>query len=87
MADKSDKKITMDGLARIINKGFNGQMEYMKKEFDKLATKDQFNGLDKRLSVVEKDVKYIKENLASSAELEKDVEYIKNTLNIPAMKK
>jgi len=91
MVNKNGKKITIDGLAMIINKGFDGQMAYMEKRFgqieEKMATKDQFNGLDKRLSVVEKDVKYIKENLTGVEELEKDVEYIKNTLDIPALKK
>jgi len=32
MEKKNGKKITIDGLAVIINKGFDGQMEYMKKD-------------------------------------------------------
>jgi hypothetical protein len=59
-------------------------MAYMEKRFDaiesQMTTKKEFEE-------VKKDVKYIKENLASAAELEKDVEYIKNTLGIPALKK
>jgi len=67
MLKKNGEKITIDQLAIIINKGFDGQMEYMKKEFevinkrfDQVATKDQFKSLDTRLNVVEKDVKEIK---------------------------
>lgn len=70
MATKKDKEMTIDELAVIINKGFDGQMDYMKKEFDKLATKDQFNSLDKRFSVVERDVEYIR-NALSVHELKK----------------
>lgn len=91
MANKNGKKITIDGLAIIINKGFNGQMAYMEKKFDaidkrfgqieqKMVTKTEFDE-------VKKDVKYIKENLKSASELEKDVEYIRNTLGIPGLKK
>jgi hypothetical protein len=91
MAKKNGKKITIDGLAIIINKGFDGQMAYMEKRFDqfdqKMASKEDVKSLDTRLNTIEKDVKYIKENLTSAVELEKDVEYIKNTLNIPALKK
>ena len=68
MVMKKDKKITINDLAKMINAGFNGQMNYMKQEFAKLATKDQFDGLDKRLTIVEKDTKYGKENLKSATE-------------------
>jgi len=85
MAKKNGKKITIDGLAIIINKGFDGQMEYMKKEFGRIN--GRFEEVDGRFDTIEKDVKYIKENLKNAAELEKDVDYIKNTLNIPAIKK
>ena len=53
MANKNGEKITMDGLARIINKGFNGQMVYMEKRFgqieQKMATKDQVQKLETRI--------------------------------------
>jgi hypothetical protein len=78
MARKTGKKTTIDDLAVMINDGFNGQMTYMEK---------RFNDMEERFDPLEKDVKYIKENLTSAIELEKDVEYIKNTLNIPAIKK
>lgn len=58
MAKQNGKKITMDGLARIINDGFNGQVEYMKKEFLQLASKEE-------LKEVRKDVKEIKIRLTS----------------------
>lgn len=80
MTIKKGKETTIDELAIIINKGFDSQMDYMKTEFAKLATKAE-------LDEVKKDVKYIKENLKSATELEKEVEYIKNTMGIPALKK
>jgi len=85
MVTKKDKKTTIDELAIIINEGFDGQMDYMKKEFNRIN--GRFEQVDGRFSALEKDVKYIKENLKSAVELEKEVEYIKNTMGIPALKK
>lgn len=83
----ADKKITIEKLAVIINKGFQGQMDYMEKKFEEI-NKNFTQVVSKRdLDEVKKDVKYIKENLKSAAELEKEVDYIKNTLSIPAIKK
>ncbi len=72
----AEKQITTNQLAKMIKKGF-----------DNTPTKEQFVNLDKRLEEVEKDVKYIKENVDDTARLAKEVEYIKNTLSMPAMKK
>jgi len=96
MAEKNKlvKNITIDELAVIINKGFNGQMDYLKENFEtinekfsQVATKTQVQGLEKRLGKVEEDVKYIKENLDEASKLGQRVDYIENTLNIPAIKK
>jgi len=67
MVEKNNKNITIDELAVIINKGFNGQMEYMKKEFDRIDGRfgqiEQKMATKTELDEVKKDVKYIKENL------------------------
>jgi hypothetical protein len=76
----ADKKITIEKLAVIINKGFQGQMDYMEKKFALVATK-------KELDEIKKDVKYIKENVDDAAKLAKEVEYIRNTFSIPTIKK
>jgi hypothetical protein len=86
MANKNGKKITIDGLAMIINKGFDGQMEYMREEFGKINRRFEGVALKKDLDEIKKDVKYIKENLKSASELEKEVDYIKNTLGVPELK-
>ncbi len=80
MAKKNGKKITINKLAVIINKGFQGQMDYMEKKFAQVATK-------KELDEVKKDVKYIKENLDDAGKLGQRVDYIENTLNIQPIKK
>ena len=72
----AEKQISNNQLARMIKKGF-----------DNTPTKDQFENLDKRLNVMEKDVKYIKENVDDATKLAKEVEYIRNTMDIPALKK
>jgi uncharacterized coiled-coil DUF342 family protein len=91
MVRKNGEKITIDDLAIIINKGFDGQMDYMKEEFGKIdgrfAKIEQEMATKTELGEVKKDVKYIKENLKDAAELEKEIDYIKNTLSIPALKK
>lgn len=81
------KNITIDKLAEIINNGFNGQMAYMEKKFEQVATKEQFNDINKRLGSVEKDVKYIKENVEHARKLEQRVDYMENMLDMPAIKK
>lgn len=82
MAKKNGKRITMDQLAIIINDGFNGQMEFIKKEFEKLTTKEELGKLDKKVDSMEKDVKYIKENIEDARKLEQRVDYIENVLVI-----
>lgn len=79
----AEKQITNNELAIMIKNGF-----------DNTATKQQFESLEKRVGSLEnemadvkKDLKYVKENIKSTAELEKEVDYIKNTLSIPAIKK
>ena len=87
MANKNGKKITIDELAVIINKGFDGQMKYMEKEFELIGKKFVQVAAKKDLDDVKKDVKYIKDNLKSATELEGDIEYIRNTIGVPALKK
>jgi septation ring formation regulator EzrA len=72
----AEQQITTNQLAEMIKKGF-----------DNTSTKEQYENIDKRLVAVEKDVKYIKENINDTIKLEKEVEYIRNTFSIPAMKK
>jgi len=85
--NKLVKNITIDELAMIINKGFDGQMDYLKKSFEtvnenfaQVATKEE---LDK----VKKDVKYIKENVEDARKLGQRVDRIENMLDMPALKK
>lgn len=70
MPKKNGIKITMDRLARIINKGFDGQMEYMKKEFgaidkrfgqieQKMATKEQVQKLEVKIDKVDERLKKV----------------------------
>jgi len=78
----AEKQITINQLAKMIKKGFDGVDQRM----DKLATKEQFENLNKRFGTVEKDVKYIKENLDDAGKLSQRVDYIENTLNIQPIK-
>lgn len=76
----ADKKITIEKLAVIINKGFQGQMDYMEKKFAQVASK-------KELDEIKKDVEYIKENLDDAEKLGKRIDYIETILDLPAIKK
>jgi len=87
--NKLVKNITTDELTVIINKGFQGQMDYMEKKFAQVAieigscaTKPELAEVGKRLGVVEKDVKYIKDNLDDAGKLGQRVDYIENVLAI-----
>jgi hypothetical protein len=79
----AEKEITTNDLAKMIKAGFDNTPT--KQDFDNL--KGEFASLDKKFNVMEKDVKYIKENLVKAEELEKEVEYIRNTFSIPSLKK
>jgi len=79
----AEKQITTNQLAKMIKKGFDGVDE----KIEKLATKEQHETLDKRLGVVEKDVKYIKENLGEADKISERVDYIENILNVQVVKK
>ena len=72
----TDKKITIEDLAVMVKNGF-----------DKTSTKEQFDGLEKRVGNIEKDVKSIKDTLESvvgrSDKLETRVDFIENTLALP----
>lgn len=57
---EEEKDITINELAVIINKGFQGQMDYMEKKFDTIDKR--FEAVDKRLNNLEGDVKFLKEN-------------------------
>lgn len=71
------KNITINQLATIINNGFNGQMEYMSKEF---------GGIKKDISEIKKDIKDIKYTLDDTVKrtdkLEMRVDYVENVLAI-----
>jgi len=53
----ADKKITIDELAIIINKGFDGQMEYMEKKFNDMdkSVNKRFDNVEKTLTAIKKD--------------------------------
>ncbi len=81
----AEKQITTNELAKMIKKGFDD----VDKRFEGVATKEQFEGLDKRLGSVEKklgelekDMKYVKENVEDARKLEHRVDYIENVLAI-----
>lgn len=86
--NKLIKNVTIDELAVIINKGFDGQMDYLKKNFEnineKFATKDDLKNLVTKqdLNEIKKDVKYIKDNLDDAGKLGQRVDYIGNVLAI-----
>lgn len=84
---EEEKDITINELAVIINKGFQGQMDYMEKRFADLATKDQLGKIEKRIENLESDVKFLKENAIEQASIPHRVEYIENVLNISPAKK
>ena len=70
----ADKKITIDKLAEIINKGFDGQMEYMEKRFNKI---------DGEIKEIKTD---LKETIKRTDKLEMRVDYVENVLDITAKK-
>ena len=74
--NKLVKNITTDDLAVIINKGFQGQMDYMEKKFGEVAGE---------ISTIKKDVKDIKNEIVLVDALGKRVDYIENVLNISAL--
>ena len=81
------KKITIKGLAMMVQKGFNGVDE----KFDKVATKEQLIATKEQLSRVEKDVKEIKflvtdDHRRRIEKLETRVEYLENVLALPNKK-
>lgn len=71
----ADEEITIEKLAEMIKNGF-----------DKTATKDQFDNLEKRMITVEGKLTSMDEKLDKVDSIEKEVEYIKNTFSIPAIK-
>ena len=83
--NNSGKKITIDGLAKMIKEGF-----------DKTATIEQLDGVEERLgdkiSGIEKDIKALRQQVAGAIfrsefdGLESRVEYLENILNLPAKK-
>lgn len=71
MSKKNGKKITTDHLARIINKGFDGQMDYLKEQFGHINKRfdqvdKQFERVDKRLEKVEENVGEVKKVLTDA---------------------
>jgi hypothetical protein len=82
---EEEKDITINELAVIINKGFQGQMDYMEKKFNEIDKR--FEAVDKRLDNLEGDVKFLKENAIEQASIPHRVEYMENVLNISPAKK
>ena len=72
--NKLIKNVTIDEPAEIINKGFDGQMEYMGKRFDKI---------DSEMKEIKTD---LKENIKQTDKLEMRVDYVENILAIPPKK-
>lgn len=85
--NKLVKNVTIDELAVIINKGFQGQMDYMDKKFEAIDKNFTQVASKKELDEVKKDVKYIKENLDDASKLGQRVDYIEGILNIQPIKK
>jgi hypothetical protein len=82
---EEEKDITINELAVIINKGFQGQMDYMEKKFNEIDKR--FEAVDKRLDNLEGDVKFLKKNAIEQASIPHRVEYMENVLNISPAKK
>ena len=77
--NKLIKNVTIDELAEIINNGFDGQMEYMGKEFGKIG---------KDIDILKKDLKEVKtdlkETIKRTDKLETRMDYVENILDLPA---
>lgn len=89
---EEEKDITINELAVIINKGFQGQMDYMEKKFDAIDKRfedvdKRFEDVDKKFEDLKKDVNFLKENAIEQASIPHRVEYIENVLNISPAKK
>ncbi|MEK7562383.1 MAG: hypothetical protein AAB509_01745 [Patescibacteria group bacterium] len=97
--NKLVKNITIDKLAEIINKGFDGQMDYLKKNFE--TTDENFKKVDENFKKVDENFKKVDENfkkvfnqlktmddkLDDVSSVKHRVDYIENTLNIQPIKK
>lgn len=82
-------KITIDDLAKMVKNGFDGvdkKFEQVNERLDKTATKEQFDGLHKRLGEVEKTLKVMDDKLSIVSTTEKRVDYIEGVLNLSAQK-
>lgn len=89
MAKKSsEKKITIDKLAEMVQKGFVGQTRAFNKRFD-VIEKD-ISTLKTDVGVMKGDIKEIKYELNNvtrrTDKLEMRMDYVENVLNIPAEK-
>ena len=90
--NKLVKNITIDKLAEIINKGFDGQMDYLKKNFE--TTDENFKKVDENFKKVDENFKKVfnqlktmDDKLDDVSSVKHRVDYIENTLNIQPIKK
>ena len=59
--NKLVKNVTIDELAVIINKGFDGQMDYLKGQFGQVN--ERFNQVDKKFERVDKRLEKVEEEV------------------------
>ena len=71
--NKLVKNVTVDELAMIINKGFDGQMGYLKKnfetineKFEQVASKTQVQKLDKKVDAIDERLKRVETTLTEA---------------------
>ena len=77
-----EKKITINDLARMVNRGFNATNKRMDLRFDGIDAR--LNKIDSRLDNIEKVT--LDDHGKRIQKLEHKVEYIENTLDLPAEK-
>ena len=85
----ANKKITINDLANMVKKGFDGvdekfekideKFEKIDEKFEQVATKDQIKKLEKRLDIMD-------EKFGGINKLETRVEYIENILDLHTKK-
>ncbi|MCX6718239.1 MAG: hypothetical protein NTY81_01365 [Candidatus Staskawiczbacteria bacterium] len=87
------KNITINDLATMVQRGFNGVDE----RFEKVATKEQvgdfekwtkekINKIENRLEKVEKKLISVDEKISDAGKLETRVDYLENVLALPNKK-
>lgn len=64
MKKVANKKVTIDDLAIMVAKGFDGMHKEMNERFDKVY--DRFDEVDKSFDKVEKEISEVRENLGNT---------------------